>query len=129
MPYTPGSWLRVLIIQGGIGLAWLVGDPTRTSTRAYEPAVRLGQLFHFGVYPVRTYGLVLIVIAVGLAWSLRTGHPGVWRWSLALACFWTFWTILFAVAAVHSGGLAAPIFAAGFAWYALDHARQPRGRE
>jgi hypothetical protein len=120
-------WIRVLLIQGGIGLAWLLGDPTRTASKSYQPAIQLGELLGFGWYPVRGYGLLLCVIALGLAWALHSRRDNAIRnWSLALAAFWTFWACMFFAAIfTANGGIASMFFAGGLAWYALDRALSP----
>lgn len=113
--------VRTVVIHGGIGVAWLWGDPTRTATPAYQPAIQLGRILHFGIYPVRSYGLVLIMLAVGTVISESRGHPGGWR--IALALWWVWWSLMFVVAAIwHNGGISAPVFTLALAWYSWDKA-------
>lgn len=119
--------LRTLVIHGGIGLAWLWGDPTRTATPAYQPAIQLGRVLHFGIYPVRSYGIALMLLAVGAVVAEARGHPGGWR--LALAMWWLWWTLMFIWAAIwKGGGIAAPIFTFALAWYSWDKAVPPAAR-
>ena len=125
MPYTAASWLRVLLVQGGIGLSWLLGAPFRSSSAAYQPAIQLGDALGIGWYPIRGYGLLLIVIAVGLAQALYRRHDNARIWSIALAAYWSFWAVLWTLGITYDGSLIAPFLALGFAWYAADHARKP----
>jgi hypothetical protein len=112
---------RTLIIHGGIGLAWLWGDPTRTATPAYQPAIQLGRVLYFGIYPVRSYGLALMVLAIGAVITESRGHPGGWR--IALSLWWLWWTLMFIWASIwKTGGIAAPIFTFALAWYSWDKA-------
>lgn len=129
MPTSTANPLRVAIVQGGIGAAWLFGSPHRTATNAYQPAVRLAHHFAFGCYPMRVWGGLLLAIAVGLVVSmLRRRH--VWAWSAALAMFWAFWVVQYGAAIfTDHGGIAPAFFAAGFGWYAFDRANPPRSRK
>lgn len=125
MPTSSANPLRVLIVQGGIGCAWLFGAPHLTNTNAYKPAVQfLGGL---PFYPMRAWGGLLVGIAVGLALAMRNSRS--WHWSTALAMFWAFWVVQFTAATfTRSGGIAPIFFALGFAWYAFERAT-PRRRK
>lgn len=114
--------VRTLVIHGGIGVAWLWGDPTRTTTPAYQPAIELGRYLHFGIYPVRSYGLALLILAVGAVLTETRGRAaGGWR--VALALWWVWWSLMFLVAAIwHNGGISAPLFTLALAWFSWDKA-------
>jgi hypothetical protein len=130
MPASSGNPLRVLVCYGGIGTAYLVAPAHVTQTNAYKPALQLASHFAFGVYPMRVWGGLLCIIAVGLAYSLRNGRPAGWHWSAAMAMYWTFWVVQFAAAVVSTGGgWAAPFYALIPAWYAFERATPQRRRK
>lgn len=128
MPTSSVNPLRVLVVQGGIGCSWLLGAPHLTTTNAYRPALSL--LDWLPVYPMRAWGALLVVIAVGLALALRRWNRQRWHWSAALAMFWGFWVVQFTAAVfTSSGGIAPVFFAIGFGWYAFERATPPRRRK
>jgi hypothetical protein len=129
VPTASANPLRVLVVQGGIGLCWLLGAPSRTSTPAYKPALALAAHLPLGVYPMRIWGGLLVVIAVGLSYSLRHPNRSTWAWSTALAAYWTFWIVAFGAAIFgNNGGIAPVFFALGFGWYAFERATPHRER-
>lgn len=127
MPTSSVNPLRVLIVQGGIGCCMLFGPERWTNLPAYKPALQLWGWLPF--YPMRAWGVLLLVIAIGLSLALHRYGRQAWHWSAALAMFWGFWAWMYAAAVLGSGAGGIPVFfAIGFGWYAFERATPPRRR-
>lgn len=91
-----------------LGLGYLLGDPTRFDSGAFEAAQQ--------VWPMRTWGLVFIAVAVVKVGCLALNRP---RWYVGAMCLgmglYVWWAFLFAASfftdpRVSPGAPAWPVF-------------------
>lgn len=98
-----GTTRAILLLDLLAGVAWLAGDPTRSTVPVFNPARRLlhGVARELGTDPARIWGSLLVVVAAAALAAMFGRSEGLTRGLLVILCgYWTFWLVLDGVAAV-----------------------------
>jgi hypothetical protein len=121
---TRSALWKTAIFDLGFGLAYLLMPLSKTATPLYDPARHILD-FQTAIAPMRLWAIFLLALTGLLMFSMGVRHRSDDFMLLALAAFWTFWTVLY-VANLFQGGSWIPVlFCMAFAdrhWTMVERA-------